>query len=465
MALELFNTLTHQLEGVQPLRDGEVRMYTCGPTVYHYVHIGNFRTFMFQDILRRYILYKGWSLIHVMNITDVEDKIIARAREQGVSIREYTDEYTEAFLEDMKTLRIEKPEIMPRATDHIREMIDLIVRLRDKGLTYERDGSVYFRIGEYPGYGKLSGVDLSHAESGVQEDDDEYSKENPRDFVLWKGRKPEEAWWDSELGQGRPGWHIECSAMSMKYLGESFDLHCGGVDLIFPHHENEIAQSEGATGQPFVKHWVHGAHLIVDGEKMSKSKGNFYTLRDLLQQGHSPVALRYLLSSVHYRKQLNFTMDGLEQAQSAIQRVNDFLLRVREVPSERANNPALKARLEQARSQFEAGLDDDLNTSEALAALFSLIRETNVLLDQSQVGAGDRDRILDFFQDANQIFDVFQVEAPKLEDEEIATLIDERLKARSRRNFQRADQIRDELLSRGIILEDTKEGTRWKRLS
>ncbi len=465
MALKLFNTLTHEVEELKPLQGDQVRMYTCGPTVYHHVHIGNFRTFMFQDILRRHILCKGWSLLHVMNITDVEDKIIARAREQGVPIREYTDRYTEAFLEDMKTLRIQQPEIMPRATDHIREMIDLILRLRAKGLTYERDGSVYFRIAEFPSYGKLSGVDPSHAESGVQEDDDEYSKENPRDFVLWKGRKPEEAWWDSELGPGRPGWHIECSAMSMKYLGESFDLHCGGVDLIFPHHENEIAQSEGASGEPFVKHWVHGAHLIVDGEKMSKSKGNFFTLRDLLGQGHSPVALRYLLSSVHYRRQLNFTMDGLAQAQSAIQRVDDFLLRVREVPSDRADNPALEGRVEQARAQFEAGLDDDLNTSEALAALFTLIREANVLLDQNQIGAGDRDRILSFFQDANQIFDVFQVEAPKLEDEEVSALIDERLKARSRRNFARADQIRDELQSRGIILEDTKEGTRWKRQS
>ncbi len=465
MALKLFNTLTNRIEELVPLADRQVRMYTCGPTVYHFVHIGNFRTFMFQDLLRRHILAKGFQLVHVMNITDVEDKIIARAREQGTPIRDYTTRYTEAFLEDMETLRIQRPEIMPRATDHIAEMVALILKLREKGLTYEREGSTYFRITEFSDYGKLSGLDLSQASGEGQEDEDDYSKENPRDFVLWKARRPEEAWWDSELGAGRPGWHIECSAMSMKYLGESFDLHCGGVDLIFPHHENEIAQSEGATGKPFVKHWIHGAHLIVEGEKMSKSRGNFYTLRDLLEMGHSPLALRYLLSSVHYRKQLNFTFEGLEQAEAAIRRINDFLLRLREVPAEKPDTPGLASRIAEAQAGFEAGLDDDLNTSEALGALFSLTREANILLDRGEVGAGDRDRLLDFFRGANQIFDVFQTEAQRLEDSEIAALIEERKQARARRNFARSDEIRDELLKRGIILEDTKEGTRWKRLS
>ena len=416
MALKLYNTLTRRIEEFQPLHPPEVRMYTCGPTVYDFVHIGNFRTFMFQDIVRRYLGYKNFKLRHVMNITDVEDKIIANARKQGVPIGEYTRKYEEGFLEDMATLRIQRPEIMPRATEHIDAMLELVRRLDEKGLTYQGDGSTYYRIADFPGYGRLSGLDASGENGGRGDrvDDDEYTKENPRDFVLWKAQREGEASWDSAFGPGRPGWHLECSAMSMRYLGESFDIHCGGVDLIFPHHENEIAQSEGATGKPFVRYWLHGAHLIVEGQKMSKSLGNFYTLRDLLERGCDPLALRYLLFSVHYRKQLNFTFEGVEQAESALRRVNDFLLRVREITDETPADPAMTDRIEAARTQFEGAMDDDLNTSAALAALFELIRDGNVALEERRMGAANRDQILEFFRKVNQVFEVFQVEEEHL---------------------------------------------------
>ena len=463
MALRLFNTLTQRVEEFAPLENQSVRMYTCGPTVYHYVHIGNFRTFIFQDILRRYLLYKGYKLNHVMNITDVEDKIITAAAEQGLEIGEHTKTYTEAFLEDMEALRIQRPDLMPRATDHIPEMVELIQRLSGQGLTYEREGSIYFRINRFPGYGKLSGIDPKELTAGGRQNADEYSKENPRDFVLWKAPKPGEAYWDSDLGPGRPGWHLECSSMSMKYLGESFDIHCGGVDLIFPHHENEIAQSEGATGNPFVKYWIHGAHLIVEGEKMSKSRGNFYTLRDLLEKGYSPLAIRYLLSSVRYRTQLNFTLKGLGQATSAVARANNFLQKTREIPADRPADDRLQEQIREAREGFEKGLDNDLNTAEALGALFTLIRRANPLLEEASVGAGQKHEILELFSAANQVFDVFEVEGNQLEDERVQELINQREDARRRRDYTRADEIRDQLAGQGIALEDTREGTRWKR--
>ncbi len=465
MALRLYNTLTRQVEELKPIRDHKIRMYTCGPTVYDYAHIGNLRTFLFQDILRRYIRYKGFDLVQVMNITDVEDKIIARAREEGVSIGEYTKKYEKAFLVDLETLRIQPAEIMPRATEHIDVMIDLVSRLKEGGFTYERDGSTYYRIDRFNDYGKLSQLDPGDIRPSSQVDEDEYSKEDPRDFVLWKARKEGEEEWDSPFGPGRPGWHLECSAMSMKYLGESFDIHCGGVDLVFPHHENEIAQSEGATGKPFVRHWVHAAHLIVEGQKMSKSLGNFLTLRDLLDRDCNPVALRYLLASVHYRRQLNFTSDGLEQSRAAIRRVNDFVLRVREVADGVPTNEEVSERVVSARKRFEDAMDEDLNTSAALAALFELVRDVNVRLESKQVGSSNRDEILDLLQDVNQIFDVFEIEELELGDEEVARLIDEREKARHDRDYGRGDEIRDLLQEQGILLEDTGDGTRWKRRS
>ncbi len=438
-------------------------MYTCGPTVYDFVHIGNFRTFVFQDLLRRYIKYKGFPILHVMNITDVDDKIIRKAGEAGVPISEYTNRYVQAFLEDIEKLRIEKPDVTPFATEHIDDMVDLVLKLREKGHTYESDGSTYYRINTFGDYGKLSRLDLSHTQPEDRVDSDEYTKENPRDFVLWKARKEGEAFWDTPLGPGRPGWHLECSTMSMKYLGESFDIHCGGVDLIFPHHENEIAQSEAATNKPFVRHWIHSEFLLVESNKMSKSEGNQYTLQDLMERGCDPLAIRYLLQSVHYRKQLNFTFAGVEQARSALRRIHDFLLRVGEVPHDRPENPDLSRRVGKTRSDFLAGLDEDLNTSVALGVLFELIKDTNILLERQEVGTANRDQILSLFADANQVFAVLETEESQTEDQEILGLIQERKEARRQRDFRRADEIRDLLASRGIVLEDTKAGTRWKR--
>jgi len=465
MALKLYNTLTHKVEELRPLRDDEVRMYTCGPTVYHFVHIGNFRTFIFQDLLRRYIHYKGFALKHVMNITDVEDKIIARALEEGLPIGEYTKRYEKAFLDDMALLRIQRPEIMPKATEHIPEMLDLVSELQKADYAYTSEGSTYYRVNRFEGYGKLARLQTDDEFLSEQVEEEDQAKEHPHDFVLWKERKEGETYWDSPFGPGRPGWHLECSAMSMKYLGESFDIHCGGVDLVFPHHENEIAQSEAVTGKPFVKHWVHAAFLIVEGQKMSKSLGNFFTLRDLMERGCNPLALRYLLLSVHYRKQLNFTFDGVEQAAKAIERVDGFLLRVREITDENSDNPDLTTRIEEARDGFEKALDSDLNTSAALGAVFELVRDGNLLLEKEKLGPGNRDQMLEFFRDVNRVFDVFQIEESDLEDDTIAQLIDERVETRRNKDFQRADEIRDLLEERGVLLEDTKEGTRWKRRS
>ncbi|MEE8349828.1 MAG: cysteine--tRNA ligase, partial [Acidobacteriota bacterium] len=397
---------------------------------------------------------------------DVDDKIIKGALEAGVPIQEFTKPYIEAFFADMETLRVEKPELTPFATEHIEEMVQLVTRLKEKGHTYESEGSTYYRISSFDDYGKLSRVDLSDSQGTNPTDADEYTKENPRDFVLWKASKEEgEAFWETPLGTGRPGWHLECSTMSMKYLGESFDIHCGGVDLVFPHHENEIAQSEAATEKPFVRHWFHSEFLQVDGEKMSKSRGNQYTLRELIERGCDPLAVRYLLQSVHYRKQLNFTFEGVKQAESALRRINDFLVRIGEVPDDRSENLDLTQQVAQTRVEFLAGLDDDLNTSVALGALFELVRSANTLLDQQQVGAANRDQITELFAQAHQIFPVFTSQENRVADEEISQLIQERQEARRQRDFQKADEIRVLLVEKGIVLEDTKGGTRWKRAS
>jgi cysteinyl-tRNA synthetase len=462
--LKLHNTLTSSDEEFRPLKEGVVGFYTCGPTVYDYAHVGNFRTFVFQDLLRRYLGYCNYRVIHVMNITDVDDKTIQRSRQQGMSLGEYTAKYTEAFLEDCKTLRIEIPEIMPRATEHIPEMVALIQKLEQKGYTYNKDGSIYFNISHFPQYGKLSKADFSGAQQGARVDTDKYDKENARDFVLWKAKKEGEDFWETEIGPGRPGWHIECSAMSMKYLGETFDIHCGGVDLVFPHHENEIAQSEGATGKPFVRYWVHPEFLIVEGEKMSKSLGNFYTLRDLVALGHSPEAIRYLLLSVHYRKQLNFTMDGLKQAQASIQRLERFVLRLKEIAKEPAQiTPAFEEEVKAARERFTDAMDSDLNTSAALGVVFDFVRSTYQKDSQNALTAGDGRAALDFILETDKVFGVLTSQEELL-DEEITRQIEARQAARRRRDFAEADRIRQWLLSKGIQLEDTREGVRWKRV-
>ena len=466
--LRLRNTLTRALEEFRPLEGNQVRMYACGPTVYDYGHIGNFRTFVAVDVLRRYLKYLGYQVLHVMNITDVEDKIIRNMLQQGKSLKEYTEFYTEEFLQDCQSLNIERAEIIPCATDHIPEMIVIMNRLSARGYTYQSDGSLYFSINSFEGYGKLSGLKLEGNLAGARVDVDEYEKADARDFVLWKGPKEAgEPQWDSPFGVGRPGWHLECSAMSMKYLGESFDIHAGGVDLIFPHHENEIAQSEGATGKPFVRTWFHAEFLLVEGEKMSKSKGNYYTVRDLIKQGFSPMAIRYLLVSVPYRTQLNFTLEGLRGAESAMEKLRNFRRRVKEYQSAAGAHERVTELVAKARDAFEAGMNDDLNTSSALAALHDLRRDVNIAIDAGEFGADDRTAVLDFIERANAVLGVLgaaedeQVDAQLVA--EIDSLIDERNAARKNRDFKRADEIRHQLGERGILLEDTPQGTKWKR--
>ncbi len=476
MALRFYNTLTQELEVFRPLHDNTVRMYTCGPTVYNFVHIGNFRTFTFQDILRRWLRYRGYRLNHVMNVTDVDDKIIANAAKERKSIEEYTAVFTKAFFEDAAALRLEQPEHVAPATKHIDVMLKAIEQLAAKGCTYKSDGSTYFRISTFPGYGKLSHNDFSGIRSGSRVDMDEYDKADARDFVLWKARKDSEPSWEASLGDGRPGWHIECSAMAMSYLGETLDIHAGGVDLIFPHHENEIAQSESITGKPFSRFWLHAEHLHIESQKMSKSLGNFYTLRDLLDMGYRPEAIRYLLASVPYRKKLNFTFEGVKAASKSIERLRDFELRLTsaKLPAGRIEEVAERSR--DAIRQFEEGLDEDLNTAEAMAAIFEYVRAMNTALDEGRFyeeNRWDAARVLEVF---DSIFDVLKPsengsvraedsdrEPPSLSDAEIEARIEERTQAKKARDFARADEIRAELQEKGVLLEDTKDGVRWKR--
>ncbi len=471
------NTLSGRVEPFVPLASGEVRIYTCGPTVYDFAHIGNFRTFVFQDVLRRFLGSRGFRIHQVMNLTDVDDRIIQNAAAAGIPIREYTEKYVRAFLEDMDALGLERPEQIVRATDHIEQMVALVERLREKTFTYVSDGSIYYRIAKFPSYGKLSKIDLSGIQAGARVETDRYEKEDARDFALWKAPKPGEHFWETRIGPGRPGWHLECSAMSMHYLGETIDIHTGGIDLAFPHHENEIAQSEAATGKPFVRYWLHAEHLLVDGEKMSKSLGNFYTLRDLFAKGHKPSSIRYLLASVPYRRQLNFTMDGLQQAASSVERLRNFAARLRAERFPAGDSPATAARAAEAVAQFEAGLEDDLNTAQALAAIFDLVRDANTAMDRGEFRAGDAAAVRDALARFDRIFAVLEdsdaarlralgyaAGAEETSDAEVERLIAERQAARNRRDFTSADQLRQKLLDRGIILEDTRDGgIRWKR--
>lgn len=462
--MKLYNTLSGQVEPFVPQSEEQVTMYTCGPTVYGYAHIGNFRTFCSQDIMRRYLKYRGYNVRQVMNLTDVDDKIIRNATEKQVSVDDYTQPYIDAFLADCAALNLEQVEEYPRATRTIDDMIVLIQRLIDQGHAYEKEGSVYFNISSLPSYGRLSGLNRREIKSGISVDADEYEKDDVRDFVLWKARKEGEHYWDSPFGEGRPGWHLECSVMSMKYLGETIDIHGGGEDLIFPHHENEIAQSEAATGKPFVKYWVHCKYLVVDGKKMSKSLGNFYTLRQLLEKGFSPLAIRYTLVSGHYRKQLNFTFESLENATKAIERVEAFYNAIAQTANQAPANPAIDEKISQYRERFITAMDDDLNVSGGLGALFEFIRDINTLYADSQVPMGNRDAVLTFLNELNGVLACFNLEQD-MADDEIMALIDERNQARADRNFARADEIRDLLKDKGILLEDMREGTRFKRMN
>ncbi len=469
--MRLYNTLTRSEEDFAPGTDNTVRMYTCGLTVYARGHIGNFRTFICVDVLRRTLKYLlGYRVKQVMNFTDVDDRTIIGAQKAGMDLRAYTEQYIASFREDARALGLEQVEESPRATDdaNLRAMADLIRALEQNGHTYVSDGSIYFKISTMPGYGRLAHLDHEGMKPGARVDADTYAKEDARDFVLWKASKPDEPTWDLVDPPGRPGWHLECSAMALRLLGEPpIDIHAGGVDLIFPHHENEIAQSEGATGKPFSRFWVHVEYLIVDDQKMSKSLGNTYTIHDVVIRGYRPSAVRYLLLSAHYRKQLNFTWASVGQAEEALRRLTDFLVRLSMVAREGASAD-IAARVEQARKDFADAMQDDLNTAAALGAIFELVRSLNSAIDAGQLGAGDVPGIRQAFEGFDKVLGVFSLrlaedDQPPVPVEEIERLIEDRQQARRRREFAAADRIRDDLAARGVLLEDGSGGTRWKR--
>jgi len=493
MPLHLYNTLSGEVEEFRPLEDNQVRMYACGPTVYDYGHIGNLRTFIAVDILRRFLRQSGYNIRHVMNITDVDDKIIRNSAKAGVSVKQYTAKYEKAFLEDISTLNIEQP-ILVQATDHIPEMAQFIAALQKKGFAYRTDdGSYYFSIAKFPAYGKLSKKDFAGMEDGARVDVDEYEKDSARDFALWKAPKPGETSWETVIGPGRPGWHIECSVMAMEELGETFDLHAGGEDLIFPHHENEIAQSESLTGKPFAHFWFHVRFLLVEGEKMSKSLGNFYTLRDLVLKGHKPSSIRFLLASVPYRNQLNFTFDGLKQAAVSVERLRNFQLRLTTGQFSEGATPAMAELARETAERMRAGMDDDLNTAQAQAAIFDMVRKANAAMDAGQFKKGDIPALLASLHSFDELFAVLKdddgpkiqrivewakaegreneiskelldaVGTQQLSDAEIEKKIADMEAARRSRNFKLSDAIRAELGALGVIVEITKDGARWKR--
>jgi cysteinyl-tRNA synthetase len=467
-----YNTMGRRLEPFTPLEPGKVRIYTCGPTVYGHVHVGNLRTFLFEDVLRRAFAYLGFEVTQVMNLTDVDDKTIAGANREGLELDDYTAPYVDSFFADLDTLHFERAEVYPRATEHVEEMIELTRRLLDNGVAYEKEGSVFFRITADADYGRLSGVDVEQVRQGERVAADEYGKEDVRDFVLWKATKPGEPSWDSPWGPGRPGWHIECSAMAMRYLGETFDVHCGGVDNAFPHHENEIAQSESATGKPFVRYWLHSEHLIVDGEKMSKSLGNQYTLKDLLERGVDPRALRYLFLSVHYRQKLNFTFQSLAAAAGALRRVDEMRFRVAHTRERGEADDGLAATVARLEAGFAAALADDLNMAAALGSLFVFVKEVNVAVEAGRLGEGDGERIAAALADVDRVLGVLDPsewageaagDGDGLSDSEVDDLVRRREQARGDRDWAEADRLRDELAAAGIVIEDTPQGTRWKR--
>src|SRR5246500_4323767 len=493
MALRLFNTMSSPIEEFCSIRDREVRMYACGPTVYDYGHVGNFRTFVAVDILRRFLRQSGYKVRHVMNITDVDDKIIRNSARDGVSVQQYTAKFEQAFLEDAAMIGIGEP-VLVRATEHIAEMADFVAKLAEKGFAYRTDdGSYYFRIAKFPQYGKLSKRDFSGMLDGARVDVDEYDKDSARDFALWKAPKPGEASWDTAIGPGRPGWHLECSVMSMRELGETFDLHAGGEDLIFPHHENESAQSESLTGKPFANFWFHARFLLVEGEKMSKSLGNFFTLRDLVLKGYKPSSIRYLLASVPYRNQLNFTFDGLKQAAVSVERLRNFRLRLSAGTFPEGTSPEMQALAADTVEKMRAALDDDLNTAQAQAAIFEMVRQANTEFDKGGVKKGNVAPLLTVLEKFDEIFAVLEdtdvakmkqvlewarsegrekdisdelkeaLQSGQLSDADIEARIAEMKAARAARDFKKSDAIRAGLGEAGILIEITKDGIRWRR--
>lgn len=465
--LQFYNTLTRKKEPFKPIEEGKVRLYSCGLTVYDYAHIGNLRAYVFVDLLRRWLEYRGFDVKHVMNITDVDDKTIRGKQKEGMSLKQYTQRYIDAFFEDLEKLNIKKAKIIPKATEHIEDMVRLVEVLVEKGYGYRgEDGSIYYDISKFKGYGKLSKMKIKELKAGARVKVDEYGKEQASDFALWKAWDPEDGdvFWETRLGKGRPGWHIECSAMSMKYLGETLDIHTGGVDLIFPHHENEIAQSEAATGKKFVNYWLHNEHLLVEGERMGKSLGNFYTLRDLVRMRHNPLVVRYLLMSTHYRTQLNFTFKGLEAAKNALRRLYDFMDRLEEIKNSKGKD--VRKLVEKARKDFENAMDDDLDVSKALATVFNLVREVNTLIDQKKLGRKGAKQVKDLMMDFDKVLaflgGFWKRKEEKL-SKEVEDLIKMREEARRAKDWKTADVIRNKLREMGIILEDTPEGVKWKK--
>ncbi|NIM89611.1 MAG: cysteine--tRNA ligase [Candidatus Aminicenantes bacterium] len=460
--IRFFNTLSRKLEPFRPLDPGKVKLYTCGPTVYDYAHIGNFRAYIFEDLLKRFLKFMDYEVIQVMNITDVDDKTIKGAQSEGLELEDYTKKYIQAFFEDLESLNIDKADYYPRATEHILDMAKMITGLMNKGFAYRQDGSIYFRISKFPNYGRLSGMDLAKLKPGQRTEADEYEKESVQDFALWKTKKEGEPFWETDIGAGRPGWHIECSVMSSKYLGQTFDIHCGGVDNIFPHHENEIAQSEAYSGKKFVNYWLHCRHLIVDGEKMSKSKGNQYTLRELLEKKHDPAALRLLLLATHYRKMLNFTFAGLRQAEASLQRIRDFIYELENRKFKKEENKDIPKLVEKTRKKFIEGLSNDLNISVSLTALFEMIRRVNINLAKEKLGPKNAEELLSLIYSFDKVLALL----PEKEKTSLSVDIEEKIKAREKaraeKNYELADKIRQELLESGVVLEDTKDGVRWK---
>ena len=462
--LKLYNTLTRKKEVFKPIKKGVVSMYSCGPTVYDFAHIGNFRSYLAVDILKRYLKFKSYKVKHIMNITDVDDKTIIASKKQKISLKDYTKKYTKAFFEDLKTLNIDPADIFPKATEHIKEMVSMIQKLIKKGLAYKGDDNCwYYDVSKFKNYGKLAKLKMEGLKEGARVKQDSYEKENAQDFALWKAydKNDGDVFWKTELGKGRPGWHIECSAMNTKYLGNTFDIHTGGVDLIFPHHENEIAQTEGSTGKPYVRFWIHNEHLAVDGKKMSKSLNNFYTLRDILEKGHDPKAVRYLLLSTHYRTKLNFTFKSLEAAKTAVDKINNFIFNLEHMNcKEDIGN--IDELIKEAKAAFEIKMDDDLNISEALAVIFDFIRDTNKL----RLSKKDAEKVTKLMKEFDKVLGI--IDFKKKEEKipaEIKKLIQKREKARKEKNFKESDKIREEIKNKGYTVEDSSEGPRIKKIS
>jgi cysteinyl-tRNA synthetase len=464
--MQFYNDLTRKNEEFVPITKGHVGLYSCGPTVYNYAHIGNHRSYVFVDLLKRFLLYSGYSVKHVMNLTDVDDKTIKGSKAEGIPLKEFTERYTKFFAEDLRALNILLPDVMPKATEHIPEMTGIIKRLYENGYAYKaEDGSTYFSIAKFKDYGKLSGINKAELKAGARVNNDEYTKDNAQDFALWKAWTPEDGnvFWETEYGKGRPGWHIECSAMSSKYLGETFDIHTGGIDLIFPHHENEIAQSECANSKKFVNYWLHCEYLVVDGKKMSKSLGNFYTLRDILAKGYKPMAIRYLLLSTHYRGQLNFTLSSLDAAADSVEKLRNLAELLKETSEKNISAETCAGIIEKSKEEFDSALSNDLNVSGAIAAIFSFAKEMNKRIAENTLSSADSKLALSVLAGFDSVLGVIGEVKEETLAPELMALINEREEARKKKDYSRSDAIRKELAERGIIVLDGKDGVKWKR--